>query len=277
MAAAKPDLSRASLVLALSASGLVAVAPRILAIEGAPYYFTQGGISAALFLAGYIAPNFLPRTYRAILWAFGLLSLASLLSMLADPIVAALGWSDNTKMDITAGTVMNRLVIIVPIVVLALISGRTRASLYMQSGSWKWGIFVGSAGFLVFTVMAIPVAAGLLEAADVTPADLLRWSPWIIPIVLANAFEEELRFRGLLLRPLGGLVGTTTAVWVQAFIFSMAHLEVTYTPTLIAVATTFFLGLLWGYTMQKTRSMIGSVLFHAGADVTVIAMIFSTL
>jgi len=37
----------------------------------------------------------------------------------------------------------------------------------------------------------------------------------------------------------------------------------------------FFLGLAFGAIMQKTNSLLGSILFHAGTDIPVILGIFS--
>jgi membrane protease YdiL (CAAX protease family) len=51
----------------------------------------------------------------------------------------------------------------------------------------------------------------------------------------------------------------------------------TYTPFIWAlVVFTFALGLAWGYIMQRTDSIIGSALFHAGTDIPVFLGIFST-
>lgn len=53
---------------------------------------------------------------------------------------------------------------------------------------------------------------------------------------------------------------------------------VTYSAdNLIFVAVLFPLALLWGYIMQKTDSIWGSVLFHAGMDIPIFLGIFSNL
>jgi membrane protease YdiL (CAAX protease family) len=56
-----------------------------------------------------------------------------------------------------------------------------------------------------------------------------------------------------------------------ALIFTFAHIQVTYSEDLpFFLAAVFILGLLWGYLIQRTDSLLSSVLFHAGADMMVI-------
>jgi membrane protease YdiL (CAAX protease family) len=47
------------------------------------------------------------------------------------------------------------------------------------------------------------------------------------------------------------------------------------TVYLLFVFITFLLGLAFGAIMQRTNSLLGSVLFHAGTDIPVILGIFS--
>ena len=58
---------------------------------------------------------------------------------------------------------------------------------------------------------------------------------------------------------------------MAAIVFALAHVQVNYTAQVAGfVAFVFVLGLLWGLLMQKSKSIWGSVLFHAGADVAII-------
>jgi len=41
------------------------------------------------------------------------------------------------------------------------------------------------------------------------------------------------------------------------------------------LAVVFFLGLAFGAVMQKTNSLLGSILFHAGTDIPAVLGIFS--
>jgi hypothetical protein len=54
-------------------------------------------------------------------------------------------------------------------------------------------------------------------------------------------------------------------------------MQVTYTPdVLFFVGLVLILGLLWGFLMHFTKSIISSWLFHAGADLMIIIPIYST-
>jgi membrane protease YdiL (CAAX protease family) len=79
------------------------------------------------------------------------------------------------------------------------------------------------------------------------------------------------------------MLGSKTSNFLQAIIFSLSHSVAgaglnAYTPYVWAlVIFTFSLGLVWGYIMQRTNSMLGPVLFHAGSDIPVFIGIFSTV
>jgi membrane protease YdiL (CAAX protease family) len=76
-------------------------------------------------------------------------------------------------------------------------------------------------------------------------------------------------------------LGLKTSNLLQAIIFSLSHSVAgiglnNYTPFVWAlVIFTFSLGLLWGYIIQRTDSIIGSALFHAGTDIPIFLGIFS--
>ncbi len=60
--------------------------------------------------------------------------------------------------------------------------------------------------------------------------------------------------------------------------FALAHMQVGYAPEIVGfLVVTFVLAIVWGWLMQKTGSLWGSALFHAGADLLIILPIFKTL
>ena len=64
----------------------------------------------------------------------------------------------------------------------------------------------------------------------------------------------------------------------QVVVFSLGHIDVQYAPGIIVfLGIPLLLGLGFGAVTQKTGSLLGAVLFHAGADVPVIIGIFSNL
>jgi len=55
-------------------------------------------------------------------------------------------------------------------------------------------------------------------------------------------------------------------------------MQVTYAPNLLGFLLVLLgLSIAWGWLMQKTGSLWGSALFHAGADLLIILPIFSNL
>ncbi len=94
-------------------------------------------------------------------------------------------------------------------------------------------------------------------------------------ISLADAFTEELLFRGLFLKKLGHVIGSGWANLATAAVYALAHLSVQFAKPLPAVSvTTFLLGLLLGWIMQRTRSVLAPAFIHAGADMLIISDAF---
>ena len=135
------------------------------------------------------------------------------------------------------------------------------------------GLAVGLIGAGVFLALMHPPGMTALPTAK-----LISLAPFVALFVLSNAFMEELLFRGLFLGRYEPLMGKWLALFSTALAFTLAHMQVTYAPDMaFFLLVTFVLSLVWGWLMQKTGSLWGSVLFHAGADVTLILPIFISL
>jgi hypothetical protein len=170
------------------------------------------------------------------------------------------------------------LLIIAPIIVMTKLSGDSLSSIYVQSGNTRLGLLVGGTAFAFFAIFAVPAATSLFNAPNINPSVILGWAPWILIFILSNAFLEEFMYRALFLKRYESLFGSRLSNLLQSIIFCTIHLSVSYAPEpFLFVIFTFVLGLVWGYLMQKTDSLLGSVLFHAGTDILVIIQIFSTL
>ena len=60
--------------------------------------------------------------------------------------------------------------------------------------------------------------------------------------------------------------------------FTLIHVQVTYVSDVLQFLLIVFpLALVWGYLMQKTDSLWGSALFHAGADCMIILGIYASM
>jgi membrane protease YdiL (CAAX protease family) len=163
--------------------------------------------------------------------------------------------------------------IVVTAILVARLGGLRLADLYLKNGKVKAWLVVGLVSFAAFAVLF------LVQARDQDiPADrLFAYAPWILLFVFSNAFMEELHFRGLLLQPFERLLGRHAANLCIALFFTLAHAPVQYAPDILwFLAILLVLSLAWGYVIQKTESLWGSVLFHAGADLLIIVGIFET-
>ena len=110
------------------------------------------------------------------------------------------------------------------------------------------------------------------------PGTLLSLWPWILLYILSNAFAEELLYRGVFLKRYEPFLGKWLSLLVTALAFSLSHMQVAYVASTVQfVALLFPFALVWGWMMQKTDSLWGSVLFHAGGDCMIIFAIYASL
>jgi membrane protease YdiL (CAAX protease family) len=186
--------------------------------------------------------------------------------------------SINTPAGIALDKLDSSIILIFTIILLAKVSGADLGSIYLRKGNLKLGLVIGLTAFVVAAAGAIPVSELFFGGKDLTLEKVLPWTPWILIFVLGNAFNEELLFRGLFLQKYGPLVGRFSSNLVIAIPFALHHTGVSYTPdVLMFLAILLPLALAWGFVMQKTDSVWGSVLFHAGTDIPIVLGIFSSL
>jgi len=214
------------------------------------------------------------KSYWQILFAFFIASLAIFLDFLIN-------LPSNTMSGLVLDMAVSTAIIVSTIIILTRVSGNSFGSIFLNKGKIKLGLIVGLAGFFFFALTSIPAAQYLFQGQNLTLERVLAWMPWILPIVLLNGVREELLYRGLFLKKFQLKLGSKTSNLLQAIIFSLSHSVAgvgfnAYTPYIWGlVIFTFSLGLAWGYIMQRTNSILGSTLFHAGTDIPVFIGIFS--
>ena len=78
-------------------------------------------------------------------------------------------------------------------------------------------------------------------------------------------------FRGLFLKRYEAFFGAMIAIFLQAIIFSIAHLGITYSPSAILFIVLFVLplGLITGYLMRATNGPVTPAIFHVGVDIPI--------
>lgn len=199
-------------------------------------------------------------------WVFGKFLYNSLHLSDAEPI----GWMYEKLHEVV--------LIVCVIIVFNKLAGNSLGSIYIQKGNLKLGLLIGGIAFLVLVAGSIPMAELLFKGNGLTVARVLSWAPWVLIIVLANSTLEELLFRGLFLRKLEPFFGKFLSNFLIALVFTVLHKGSTYTSSeYIFLVILTPLALVLGWVMQKTDSVWGSILFHAGMDIPVFLGIFSNL
>jgi membrane protease YdiL (CAAX protease family) len=211
---------------------------------------------------------------------FGLFAMACAVSLdwwTARFILDSLGGYPNTPVGLALEKLKTVVVVAVAIISMTRYSGSSLGSIYVQRGDLKRGPTIGLIAFAIAVAGSIPMSKLMFTGEDVSLAEVLRWTPWILIAVLANATNEELLFRGLFLRKLEPFYGKFLSNCLIVFVFTGLHLGVTYTrDQMLFLIVVLPLALAWGHTMQKTDSVWGSILFHAGTDIPIFVAVFST-
>ena len=148
-------------------------------------------------------------------------------------------------------------------------------SLYLRGGdlrkSLKLGLLASFAALLPFILVG-----GLGLTA--TPAMILSWMPWMCAFAVSNAFMEELMIRGVFLRKYTSIFGERQSLLLTTVIFTVFHQAIVgYTDFVsfsVFMVMIFFLGLIWGYVIQKSDNIWGSVLAHTVADILFMLAVF---
>jgi len=215
--------------------------------------------------------------YLPLLFAFFVSSIVSLFEYLLYSNQSFLFWVSSSRMDLTiVFKVLSSLIVIIPIVLLTKVSKKDFASIYLRKGKLKLGLTIGIILFLFFLATSVWTSILLYEGKNLTFNKVIAWLPWILVFVFSNGIKEEIQFRGLFLKKYETLLGVDPSNLLQSMIFTLAHIGETYSPIMILfLFIVFLLGLAFGAVIQKTNSLIGAILFHAGTDIPVILGIFS--
>ncbi|MCJ7693825.1 MAG: CPBP family intramembrane metalloprotease [Anaerolineaceae bacterium] len=193
-------------------------------------------------------------------------------------LLSYIGVNDRTPAGFSLIKLNESVLSIAMVILLTKMSGFDMGSIYIQKGNLKKGLSIGLIAFGIAAIGAPFIAPVLFQAQGLTVDRVLKWLPWIFIFVFANAALEEILYRGLFLRKLEPFFGKFFSSFLIAFVFTALHLGVSYTVNqYIFLVILVPLALVWGWIMQKTDSVWGSILFHAGMDIPVILGILSNL
>jgi membrane protease YdiL (CAAX protease family) len=247
-------------------------------LEPVQDYLGRIGLIVLLFVATWLvrkSPRF--EKYGQVL--VGLLILAAVVSLdwvFSVYVMDKLGLTGRTPMSFALIKLNECVVVVVSVILLTRLAGGSLGSIYIQKGNLKQGLTIGLISFLVCVAGSVPMALLMFKSGDLGLVRILPWIPWLLLACLANGAQEELLFRGLFLRKLQPFFGKFMSSFLIAFVFTFLHKSVGYTLNDFAFLLVLVpLALAWGYITQKTDSLWGSILFHAGTDIPVFLSIFS--
>ncbi len=182
----------------------------------------------------------------------------------------------NLDMGSTKGIALSKLSdsLIIGSVIIAsvLVAKQTLRSIYITKGRLAAGLVIGLVFFILFGFLAVRNSG-----QPVNPSFLRNNWAWILIFVMSNGFMEELIFRGLFLEKLNLLFSHHYSILITSACFAMPHIIVQYQANiLLFTGICFVLGMICGYAMHYTRSIIAPTLIHAGADLMIMVPIFAT-
>ncbi len=222
----------------------------------------------SLAVALRLRANARTRRFWRLAFAYSVAGCAVLLSeFVGDWAVGLSGDSAATLTGFTALKFGEDVAIVGTIIILALVTRDKLAELYLQRGNLRLGLTIGLLAFGSLTLLG----SGLTQQQAIASERMIGVLPAFMLIALADGVMEELLFRGLFLKRLTAVMGFAWANGVTAAVFALAHVGVQFTTALpLFVIVVFFLGLLWGWLIRYTGSVLASVLVHAGADMLII-------
>jgi membrane protease YdiL (CAAX protease family) len=179
-------------------------------------------------------------------------------------------------METSKGFALSKLsesLIISAVVILSFVAtGNKVNSIYLTKGRLVLGISIGVLLFIVFGYLAINNPQYKME-----PEFIKENYIWILIFAFANGFMEELIYRGIFLKKLNKIMSPFWSIIITSICFAAPHLTANYTEDIFFFfGIVFVLGLITGFAMHYTRSIIAPTLIHAGADLMIILPVFAS-
>jgi membrane protease YdiL (CAAX protease family) len=110
------------------------------------------------------------------------------------------------------------------------------------------GIFLGT---IEYTILQPKPLIAVLDPVTLISASII--------LIISTGLAEELLFRGIIQKNAENVFGTAAGLLYTAFLFTALHIGWNSFPDLIFV---FSVAIFYGYTFQKTRSIVGITLSH---------------
>jgi len=125
----------------------------------------------------------------------------------------------------------------------------------------------------------VPYIAMVGVTVPFSISQLSLWFPWLLLFAFSNSIMEELIFRGLFLRKYSLIFGEKTTLLLISFVYAVFHAVLLpfmgLQMVFVFILFLFLQGYVWGYILQKTESIWGSIIAHAIADILFLLATFS--
>jgi uncharacterized protein len=170
------------------------------------------------------------------------------------------------------------LLLAIPIVLLTRASGNSLRSIFIRKPANWWGLVAAVVCFVAIYALAI---RGRTETffpthGVLTPARIFALTPALVVLVLLNGFREELWFRALFLNKYARFLSPLSSNVLAGVIFTSFHVQVQYSASVLPfLAYALLIGLIAGWLMQRTKSVLAPAIFHAGTDIPIFLVYLS--
>jgi membrane protease YdiL (CAAX protease family) len=266
-------------------------------VPGLPYHSNlldgaEVAILAMLCLVTWIWPNARPLRgfFMAILALFaGIFFIWPYI----NKTVSQLNWIQQASWGVqlvVLRTLLEHLVLIVPMVLTLIGSGIGRRELFLVRGNpsalFRWGDTASEEltswtrvvrAFLPYYI----IVCGVVLALQVKPSmsqiyNVLIFLPAILIAAAINAFGEEFEFRSMVLARLEPVFGGQSAIIMSSALFGLIHYFGTPGGPL-GVVLAGFLGWLLAKSMIETRGFVWAFLIHFIGDILIFSGMATTL
>jgi membrane protease YdiL (CAAX protease family) len=252
-------------------------------VLGNPYYRvfpTNGNLvyCAALTVFFFVLALALKRSHSLARYspaAYGLFTASAALLFLSTGLLNTRACTTDPLLSLARDKVNDFVHIVPVIIVLTLVAKDDLTSIFIARGNLKAGLLFGSASFAAWAVLAFLIQAGASGMPRLSASAIL----FILIYVFGNAIMEELWFRAVFLKRYQPLIGRWAAILVTSAVFGTSHVNATYEfpgGGIVFGVVVFVLGVVGAYSIYKTDSLIGAVLFHAGYDLTIIVPVLNS-
>lgn len=200
------------------------------------------------------APDLAPAGIAVLLSYLLLLLSPSLLLLLLQPIAPSLTG---------ALALLGTAAVLLPIVGYCRLSGQSvKRTLYLEAPRARsvGFFFLGVGLMLLLAALLLIFGAYRLVGFDFSA---LPYAALLLAVYLVQGSAEELLCRGLLMRMLSERFGGTPSALVSAAFFSLMHI---FNPSVsfLGLLNIFLFGLVFASITQKSQSLLGACLLHAG-------------